>query len=74
MAKPNFEKVESVVGWVRDKKITGYRISKETNARDVSSRVIFMDKGVIAEQGDPKEIFSNPKEERTKEFLQRFLH
>ena len=38
------------------------------------SRVIFMDKGVIAEQGDPKEIFSNPKEERTKEFLQRFLH
>ena len=43
-------------------------------ARDVSSRVIFMDKGVIAEQGDPKEIFSNPKEERTKEFLQRFLH
>ena len=43
-------------------------------ARDVSSRVIFMDKGVIAEQGDPKEIFSHPKEERTKEFLQRFLH
>ena len=42
-------------------------------ARDVSSRVIFMDKGVIAEQGDPKEIFTNPKEERTKEFLQRFL-
>ena len=29
MAKSNFEKVESVVGWVRDKKITGYRISKE---------------------------------------------
>ena len=43
-------------------------------ARDVSSRVIFMDKGVIAEQGDPKEIFTNPKEERTKEFLQRFLN
>ena len=32
MAKSNFEKVEAVVGWVRDKKITGYRISKETNA------------------------------------------
>ena len=29
MAKSNFEKVESVVGWVRDKKITGYRISKK---------------------------------------------
>ena len=43
-------------------------------ARDGSSRVICMDKGVIAEQGDPKEIFTNPKEERTKEFLQRFLN
>ena len=42
-------------------------------ARDVSSRVIFMDKGVIAEQGDPKEIFTNPKEERTKEFFTTFL-
>lgn len=42
-------------------------------ARDVSSRVIFMDKGVIAEEGRPQDIFSNPKEERTKEFLQRFL-
>lgn len=37
MAKSNFEKVESVVGWVRDKKITGYRISKETNARECLS-------------------------------------
>ena len=36
MAKSNFEKVEAVVSWVRDKKITGYRISKETNAREMS--------------------------------------
>lgn len=43
-------------------------------AKDVSSRVIFMDKGVIAEQGTPKEIFENPKEERTKEFLSRYLN
>lgn len=35
-------------------------------ARDVSDRVIFMDKGVIAEQGSPEQIFENPKEERTK--------
>ena len=42
-------------------------------ARDVSDRVIFMDKGVIAEQGTPQQIFENPQEERTKEFLQRFL-
>ena len=42
-------------------------------ARDVSDRVIFMEKGVIAEQGSPEQIFENPKEERTKEFLKRFL-
>ena len=42
-------------------------------ARDVSDRVIFMDKGVIAEQGSPEQLFENPKEERTKEFLKRFL-
>ena len=42
-------------------------------ARDVSDRVIFMDKGVIAEQGTPQQSFENPQEERTKEFLQRFL-
>lgn len=42
-------------------------------ARDVSTRVVFMDKGVIAEQGTPQDIFENPKEERTKEFLKRYL-
>ncbi|MGU7968090.1 amino acid ABC transporter ATP-binding protein [Streptococcus suis] len=42
-------------------------------ARDVSDRVIFMDKGVIAEEGSPQQIFENPQEERTREFLQRFL-
>lgn len=42
-------------------------------ARDVSDRVIFMDKGVIAEEGRPAEIFGAPKEERTRVFLSRFL-
>lgn len=42
-------------------------------AREVSDRVIFMDKGVVAESGTPEEIFVNPKEDRTKEFLTRFL-
>ncbi len=42
-------------------------------ARDVSDRVIFMDEGVIAEEGDPQVIFNSPKEERTKAFLQRTL-
>ena len=41
-------------------------------AREVSDRVIFMDKGVIAEQGTPEEIFGNPKQERTQQFLSRY--
>ena len=41
-------------------------------ARDVADKVIFMDGGVIVEQGDPKEVFGNPKEERTKQFLSRY--
>lgn len=42
-------------------------------ARDVSSRVIFMDKGYIEEEGTPEEIFGAPKSQRTKEFLSRFF-
>ena len=42
-------------------------------ARDVSDRVIFMDKGVIAEEGTAEDIFVHPKEARTKEFLHRIL-
>ena len=41
-------------------------------ARDVSDHVIFMDDGVIVEQGDPKEIINNPSHERTIQFLSRF--
>lgn len=41
-------------------------------AKDVSDRVIFMDKGVIAEQGTPEQIFENPQVERTKQFLSRY--
>ena len=41
-------------------------------ARDVADRVIFMDGGVIVEQGTPDEVFSNTQSERTKQFLQRF--
>ena len=42
-------------------------------ARDVSGRVIFMDGGVILEDASPEEIFQNPREPRTKEFLARYL-
>lgn len=42
-------------------------------ARDVSTRTVFMDKGVIVEDERPEIIFSDPKETRTKEFLTRFM-
>src|SRR5207302_690355 len=42
-------------------------------ARDVSDRVVFISDGVIVEQGDPNELFKQPKHERTKLFLERVL-
>lgn len=41
-------------------------------AREVSDYVVFMDQGVIAEAGEPEELFGHPKEERTKQFLSRY--
>lgn len=43
-------------------------------AREVSDRVFFMDGGIIAEQGTPSQIFSNPQNPRTKEFLSKVLY
>lgn len=42
-------------------------------AREVSNRVLFFDKGVILEQGAPRDIFENPMEKRTKDFLAKVL-
>ena len=42
-------------------------------ARDVSSQVVYMNQGVICEQGSPAEVFGNPQQPETKEFLSRFL-
>lgn len=43
-------------------------------ARDVSTRVLFMDEGYVVEQAPPEEFFTNPKMPRTKEFLSRYLN
>ena len=43
-------------------------------ARDVADRVVFMADGYIVEQGTPVEVFGQPKEERTRAFLRRFLN
>ena len=41
-------------------------------AREVADRVIFMDGGVIVEEGEPEQVLGNPREERTRQFLQRY--
>jgi L-cystine transport system ATP-binding protein len=59
---------------VRDDNIASIVVTHEMSfASEVANRVIFMDEGVIVEQGTPSEIFSRPKEERTKQFLRRIL-
>lgn len=42
-------------------------------ARDIAKRVCFLDAGVILEQGEPEQIFTAPREERTRQFLQRII-
>ena len=62
-----------VIRQLADEHMTMVIVTHEMGfARDVADRVIFMDGGVIVEQGDPKEVINNPKEERTRQFLSRF--
>lgn len=42
-------------------------------AKEVADKVLFMDSGIILEEGKPEELFNNPKEERTKIFLSKVL-
>jgi ABC-type polar amino acid transport system ATPase subunit len=42
-------------------------------AREVGDKVVFMDEGVVVEEGSPNEVFSNPKHQRTRTFLSRIL-
>lgn len=65
--------VLKVIRNLADRNTTMIIVTHEMDfARDVADRVIFMDAGVIVEQGTPQEVFSNPKEERTKQFLCRY--
>ena len=62
-----------VIRQLADEHMTMVIVTHEMSfARDVADRVIFMDGGVTVEQGDPKEVINNPKEERTRQFLSRF--
>lgn len=71
------ELVAEVLDLVRQLKDDGTTIVMATHemafARDVADRVVFLDGGVIVEQGPAAQLFSNPREERTRAFLSRFL-
>ena len=55
-----------------DEKMTMIIVTHEIDfARSISDRVIFMDGGIIVEEGSPKEVIDNPKNERTKAFLKK---
>jgi L-cystine transport system ATP-binding protein len=59
---------------VAEKGITMIVVTHEMSfAQDVADKVVFMDGGVIVEEGEPRDIFVHPKEERTKQFLSRFI-
>jgi len=59
-----------VIRSLADRRMTMIIVTHEMAfARDVSTRVIFMDGGTICEQGTPQQVFGSPKEERTKKFL-----
>lgn len=70
------ELVGEVLELVRQLKLDGTTIVMATHemafARDVADRVVFLDQGVIVEQGTPAKVFSSPTNERTREFLARF--
>lgn len=65
--------VLKVIRQLAEEKMTMVVVTHEMPfAKAVSNRVLFMDGGVVVEEGDPIEVFENPKEERTKQFLRVF--
>ena len=71
------EMVDEVLSVMKDLAQSGITMIIVTHemafARDVSNKVIFMDGGIIEEQGTPQKIFTSPESERTKAFLSRFF-
>ena len=65
--------VLKVIRGLADQKTTMIIVTHEMAfARDVADQIIFMDNGVIVEQGDPHQVIDHPKEERTRQFLARY--
>lgn len=64
--------VLDVIRKIAKEGITMIIVTHEMNfARDISNQIVFMDGGVVVEEGSPREVFNNPKHERTKQFLRR---
>ena len=69
------EVLDVMKGLARDMGMTMVVVTHEMGfAREVADRMVFMDEGVIVEEGTPEHFFTNPKEERTKLFLSKILH
>ncbi len=65
--------VLKIIRQLAEEKMTMVIVTHEMSfAANVSNRVIFMDGGVIVEEGDPKDVFGNPRQERTKQFLKSY--
>lgn len=64
--------VLDVIRKIAKEGITMIIVTHEMNfARDISNRIVFMDGGVVVEEGAPRDVFNHPKHERTKQFLRR---
>ena len=72
------EMVQEVLNVMKDLANEGLTMIVVTHemgfAKDVADKVVFMDQGVIVEQGSPEDIFNNPKQERTRSFLSRIIN
>ena len=71
------ESISDVLKLIRecaDEKRTMIIVTHEMNfAKEISDRIVYIDKGEIVEEGSPEEIFTLPKEERTRQFLSRYV-
>ena len=66
--------VLKVISGLADRHTTMVIVTHEMKfARDVSDKVLFLDQGTIAEYGTPEQVFEHPKEERTRQFLERYF-
>ena len=67
--------VLQVIKKLRDEGMTMVIVTHEMGfAKEVSDRILFMDQGIVLEENNPIDFFNHPKEERTKQFLNRVLH